>query len=234
MEVESDTHLSTSIFSSPPPLDPSTSLPTPKHPPTPNPQRLFSGSTFRRCQPQNPKPQMDINDCFYLGRINKPWGIHGQMSLYLDVDEPQDYATLDSAFVEIKGQLVPHFFHIDQLAGNRAIVTFDDLSPDDTARLSGKDLYLPLSLLPKLDGNKFYYHEVVGFHVVDRHHGDIGTLQQVIDYPAQPILQIDNNGTEILVPLVDPLIEQVDRNQKTLHINAPNGLIELYMGEMNT
>ena len=176
---------------------------------------------------------MEVKDCFYLGRVTKPWGTKGQMALYIDVDSPEDYAEMDSAFVEMKGRLVPYFFHIDQLNGNRAIVTFEELTPEQTQSLVGHDLYLPLDLLPKLEGNKFYFHEVVGFRVVDSVYGDIGVLQQVIEYPAQPLFQIDKNGTEILVPVIDPVIDKVDRKLKTIFITAPNGLIELYLDAFN-
>ncbi len=176
---------------------------------------------------------MTIDQCFYLGRVTKPWGVKGQMQLFLDVDSPEEYAELDSAFVEIKGQLVPHFFHLDQLTGNKAIVTFEELTPEQAALLAGHDLYLPLDLLPKLEGNKFYFHEVEGFRVVDSVYGDIGVLQQVIEYPAQPLFQIDKNGTEILIPVIDPVIDKVDRKLKTIYITAPNGLIELYLGDVN-
>lgn len=153
--------------------------------------------------------------------------------LFLDVDEPEDYATLDSAFVEVKGQLVPYFFHIDSLNGNKAVVTFEDLGPEQAAALCGHELYLPLDMLPKLDGNKFYFHEVVGFRVVDSVYGDIGTIEQVIEYPAQPLFQIMKNGTEVLIPVIDPVIDKVDRKLKTIYITAPNGLIDLYLGDIN-
>lgn len=176
---------------------------------------------------------MTIEDCFYLGRVTKPWGVKGQLQLFLDVDSPEEYSGLDSAFVELKGQLVPHFFHIDQLNGNRAVVTFEEMTADQAQALVGHDLYLPLDLLPKLEGNRFYFHEVVGFRVVDSRYGDIGVLQQVIEYPAQPLFQIDKNGTEVLVPVIDQVIDKVDRKLKTLFITAPNGLIELYLCDIN-
>lgn len=176
---------------------------------------------------------MTKEECYILGSITKPWGIKGQVMLFLDVDSPEDYRDLDSAFVEVKGQLVPYFFHIDQLNGNRAVATFEELAPEQVQALVGHELYLPLDLLPKLEGNKFYFHEVVGFHVVDSVYGDIGVLQQVIEYPAQPLFQIDKNGTEILVPVIDPVIDKVDRTLKTIFITAPNGLIELYMSDIN-
>ena len=176
---------------------------------------------------------MDIKDCFYLGRVTKPWGVKGQMVLFLDVDAPEEYQELDSAFVDIKGKLVPHFFHVDQLNGNKAVVTFEEISPDQAAAIAGRDLYLPLDLLPKLEGNRFYFHEVVGFSVIDDEKGPIGTLEQVIEYPAQPLFQIMKNGTEVLVPVIDEVVKKVDREQKILYISAPKGLIDLYLGDIN-
>ena len=89
-------------------------------------------------------------------------------------------------------------------------------------------------MLPKLEGNRFYFHEVRGFKVVDSVYGDIGVLQEVIEYPAQPLFQVMKNGTEILIPVIDEVIDRVDRELKTLYITAPNGLIDLYLGEINT
>lgn len=172
---------------------------------------------------------MTKEECYRLGNITKPFGYKGQMVFYLDVDSPQDYAELDSAFIETKTGLVPYFFKVDNINGNKAVVTFEDLTPDEAQTLAGHDLYLPLDLLPKLTGNQFYFHEVTGFRVIDGQYGDIGTLQSIIEYPAQPLFQIDKEGKEILIPVIDPVIKLVDRENKTLHIEAPNGLIELYL-----
>ena len=174
---------------------------------------------------------MDKKDCYYLGKVTKVWGTKGQVMLYFDVDSPEDYHELDSAFVEVKGQLVPYFFHIDQMNGNRAVATFEDITPEQAQALVGHEVYLPVDLLPKLEGNQFYFHEVVGFKVVDSVYGDIGTIAQVVEYPAQPLFQIMKNGTEILIPVIDPVIDKVDRTLKTIFITAPNGLIELYLNE---
>ena len=64
---------------------------------------------------------MEIKDCYNLGRITKAWGYKGQVVIFLDVDTPEDYAGLDSAFVEVKGKLIPYFFRIDSLNGNAAL-----------------------------------------------------------------------------------------------------------------
>ena len=173
---------------------------------------------------------MNKSECYQLGRITKPFGVKGQVVMFLDVDSPEEYIDMDSAFVDVKGTLVPYFFHIDSLNGNKATVTFEEISAEEALSLVGRELYLPLELLPKLTGNQFYFHEVVGFRVIDDEHGDIGVIQSIIDYPAQPLFQIMKEGVEILIPVIDPIIKKVSREEKIIYISAPNGLIDLYLG----
>ncbi len=172
---------------------------------------------------------MTKEECYRLGNITKPFGIKGQMVFYLDVDSPDDYADLDSAFVEVKDALIPYFFKVDNINGNKAVVTFEDLTPQEAQALAGHDLYLPLDLLPELTGNQFYFHEVTGFKVIDVEKGEIGIIQSIIEYPAQPLFSIMNGDKEILIPVIDPIIKKVDREQRTITIDAPNGLIDLYL-----
>lgn len=177
---------------------------------------------------------MTKDECFYLGRITKPFGIKGQVTFYLDVDDIDEYAGLDSVLVETKNGLVPYFIEELQISGaNKAIVTFEELKADETTALVGHELYLPLDVLPQLTGNQFYFHEVAGFSVIDETYGPIGRLETVLEYPAQPLFQIMNGDVEILVPVIDQVIKQVDRENKILRIDAPNGLIDLYMDDTN-
>ncbi len=168
-------------------------------------------------------------DYFQLGKITKPFGYKGQVIFFLDVDTPDNYSNLESVFVEVKGHLLPYFIKEIKINGNRATVTFEDISPDEALSLVGCDLYLPLAMLPKLTGNRFYFHEVIGWTVVDSQKGDIGTIVSVMENPAQPIFQIMKNDIEILIPIIDPVIKKVDREKKTIFIDAPNGLIDLYL-----
>lgn len=176
---------------------------------------------------------MTQEECFQLGKITKPFGYKGQVVFFLDVDCPDDYSGLDSVFVEVKGKLIPYFIKQININGNKAVVTFEDLKAEEAQALVGCDLFLPLDLLPQLTGNRFYFHEVIGWKVVDTEKGDIGTIQSVIEFPAQPLFQIMKNGTEILIPIIDPVIKNVNREEKTILIDAPKGLIDLYIENTN-
>ena len=173
---------------------------------------------------------MNITDCFYLGNITKPFGYKGEVDIYLDVDEPKNYAKLGAVFVELKGQLIPYFIQHIRLKNNHAVVQFQDVHTDNVQAIIGAKLYLPLAALPKLDGNKFYFHEVLGFSMSDVNHGEIGTLENVMDNGPQPIFQIKHlSGKEILIPILDEFIVNVDRENRCITTHAPEGLIDFYL-----
>ena len=107
---------------------------------------------------------------------------------------------------------------------------FQDLKTLEAAnQLVGISVYLPLDLLPEKDGNDFYSHEVVDFLVVDEEKGELGKVQEIIEYPTQSLIQILINGKEVLIPIHDDIIQDVNREEKKIYINAPNGLIDMYL-----
>lgn len=175
---------------------------------------------------------MNKADCFHLGYVAKLHGFKGEVSLFLDVTNPQDYASLDALFLEINGQLTPFFVASIKLKNKGfAAVKFEGVDTENDARLLlRKNIYLPASILPELDGTNFYDHEIVGFSVEDEEHGDIGKVIQVIDLSANPLIQIEKNGVELLLPLQDGVIREVDRKKQLLKVFAPPGLVELYLG----
>lgn len=175
---------------------------------------------------------MNKADCFHLGYVAKLHGYKGEVSLFLDVSNPEDYDTLDAVFIEINNQLTPFFIESFKLKNKGfAAVRFEGVDSERDARiLLRKSLYLPAQVLPKLSGKNFYDHEVVGFKVIDVNFGEVGILETVIDFSNNPLLQVINGKKEVLIPLIEGLVEKVDRKSKTLFIKAPEGLIELYLG----
>lgn len=176
---------------------------------------------------------MNKEDCYNLGHVAKSIGFKGQVSLFIDATNPFEYSKLESVFVEINNALVPFF--IDSISiGDKgfAKVKFEGVDNEaDSKALVKKQLFLPLSFLPKLEGNHFYFHEVEGFSVVDKEKGNIGQIIKVLEVNNNPLLEIDNQGKEILIPLQDQFILKVDRDNKEFHVNCPEGLIDLYLNE---
>jgi 16S rRNA processing protein RimM len=109
-------------------------------------------------------------------------------------------------------------------------VKFEDLDTEQDADSILKcDVYLPLEFLPKLEGDKFYFHEVIGFTVEDVNFGKVGVIKSVNDSTSQALFEIDRNGIEILIPMNDAFIKKVDKKKKLIIVETPEGLIDLYL-----
>ena len=168
---------------------------------------------------------------FYLGKILKRHGNAGYLMVTLDVDETENYRKLESVFVDLEHERIPFFIDsVELLEKNKAILKLADVNDAEHAdAFAGREMYLPISMLPKLDGNKFYYHEIKGFTVIDEERGEIGIIQDVLELPHQAMFQISNGTNEILIPILDEVIQSVDRKKKTIYIKAPEGLIDIYL-----
>lgn len=172
---------------------------------------------------------MQKKDCFYLGKVVTKYSFKGELVIKLDTDSPELYADMDAIFIEMGSNLVPFFIERSLLQkGNQLRVKFEDIdSESDANALLKLEVYLPLDLLPKLKGNKFYYHEVIGFTLEDINYGKVGTIVGVNDATAQPLFEVRHDEIEILIPMIDEFIKKVDRAKKTVLVETPEGLIEM-------
>ena len=174
---------------------------------------------------------MRKEDCFYLGKIAKKFSFKGEVLIYLDTDEPELYKNMESVFVEFNKNLVPFFIENSSLHKNDFLrVQFEDVDSEEEAdSILNCDVYLPLSMLPKLEGNKFYFHEVIGFEIEDKRIGVFGKIVSINDTTAQPLFEVLNGEVEMLIPMVDQFLVKIDRENKKVVMDLPGGLVEMYL-----
>jgi 16S rRNA processing protein RimM len=174
---------------------------------------------------------MRKEDCFYLGKIAKKFSFKGEVLIYLDTDEPELYENMESVFVEFNNNLVPFFIENSSLHKNDFLrVRFEDMESEAQAdKVLGCPVYLPLSMLPKLLGNKFYFHEVIGFEIEDKRLGVFGKIVSINDTSAQPLFEVVNGEVEILIPMIDKFLVKIDRENKKVIVDLPEGLVEMYL-----
>lgn len=170
-------------------------------------------------------------DCFFLGKVVSKYSFKGEVLVKLDTDEPEIYENMESVFVQFGQNLVPFFIDRCRLHKSALLrIDFEEVKDEASAdRLIGKELYLPLSMLPPLEGNKFYYHEVIGFTLMDKNHGDIGQITAINDSASQVLFEAKKGEKELLIPVNDEIITKLDRASKTIFVETPEGLVDLYL-----
>lgn len=174
---------------------------------------------------------MRKEDCFYLGTIVGKFSFHGEVLIKLDTDDPECYLEEESFFVSHHEKLIPFFVEESLLQKSLLLrVKFEDINTEEEAQqLIKKDVFLPLAELPELHDDQFYFHEVLGFEALDKEFGTIGEIKLINDSTPQTLFVIDRQGTEILVPLNDEFIEKVDKKNRKIHLDLPDGLLEMYL-----
>ena len=173
---------------------------------------------------------MNKENCFQLGTIAKLHGYKGEVSLFMDVSDLSKYEDLDHIFIEINASLTPFFIERKKFK-NKGFVALKLEGIDDEAsakKLLKKAVFLPDTFLECLDDQSFYDYEIIGYKVEDTKHGNIGVVKEVIDNASNPLLSIQLDDKELLIPIFDGLVQKVDRQEKVLTITSPEGLIELY------
>ncbi|HMR17611.1 MAG TPA: ribosome maturation factor RimM, partial [Mariniflexile sp.] len=170
---------------------------------------------------------MKKEDCFYLGKIVTKYSFKGELLIKLDTDQPELYEDLDAVFIEVRNSLIPFFIESSQLHKSDLLrVQFEDVTNEaDADALLKSDVYLPLEFLPKLEGNKFYFHEVIGFAIEDVNFGKVGHIVGINDTTAQALFEVEHEGKQILIPMNDEFIVKVDKQNKTIVVKTPEGLI---------
>ena len=174
---------------------------------------------------------MKQDELFQLGKIVRTFGTKGEVIFQIDSEILSLIKKLESVYLKINENLVPFFIELLQpKAKGQALVKFLDVdSTDESSLLSGCDIFIPIAQLPKQKGTQLFSVEVEGYTVIDAIRGETGTVRTVLEMPQQALLSIDFNGKEILVPIVDEIVKKIDRKTRTIHIEAPEGLIDLYL-----
>ena len=67
--------------------------------------------------------------------------------------------------------------------------------------------------------------------MIDASYGSIGHIDDILDLQKQALLKIEYQGKEILIPIADDIIQGINRKKRKIHIKAPEGLIEMYIGK---
>jgi 16S rRNA processing protein RimM len=160
-----------------------------------------------------------------VGRIAKAHGVRGEVAVENRSDNPDRWAP-GSVVFDTDGRsftirsVRPH--------GPRLLVTFEGVEDRTAAeRLAGTELQVPESWLPTLPEGSWWSYEATGCAVRTESGRAIGTVEEVLAYPAQDLWRVvDDDGVETLIPAVDAFIVSVDLAERQAVVRDVPGLIE--------
>lgn len=166
-----------------------------------------------------------------VGKIAGTHGLQGAIVLRQIIDDTGWLKKGDVLFIELKREsFIPYFVETAKAANDTEyIITLDEVQDTEEAKkLVGKTVYVKEELLEtaKVDSPLMY----IGFNLVDKTRGGVGTIEDVLLMGKQWIARLTVDGKEVLIPLVEEMILDVNYKNKFLRMDLPEGLLDVYLG----
>ena len=173
---------------------------------------------------------MDPENVYCLGTISKIRGAAGSIVLKLDKKVSERFYEMESVFLEIEGLLVPFFINVaESLDQKNILLNFDSVETENQCKdLIGCKVYTEFSDVIIPDKNTSPYNYLKGFILWDHKYGNVGVITEILFYPDNPVFQVKQDQKEIIVPLHEDLIIEIDSHKKLIKVNLPEGLLEIY------
>jgi 16S rRNA processing protein RimM len=133
-----------------------------------------------------------------VGRVGRPHGLDGSFVVERPSEDPQRFAK--GARVLVDGEPA-EVVASKRVGGGRLAIRLDR----HVAR--GAELAVPRAELPALEEDEYYVFELVGLEVVEEGGPVLGHVQDVQQYPANDVLELDSG---LSLPLVEDCVRQVD------------------------
>lgn len=171
---------------------------------------------------------ININNCIEIGYIKKTHGIHGCLNLVLENGMDEVIEDLDFLLFRIDGLPVPFFIEeINTLGDNFANITFNNICNKEVAQqfvgcsvLVDKEeiQHIPESFSPLF---------LNGFTVIDQKNGIIGNISNIDDFGGNLVLTVIGSSREIMIPLNEELVLNINAEEKTILMDCPEGLLDI-------
>lgn len=175
---------------------------------------------------------MNRNNTIYIGVLTKTHGIKDEMILALeDKHKILQFIKWETLLIEIDGLLVPFFIDNARQRDDQSwIVKMDDISSvEELQELLGAKVFFPRDAIVSNNNAKNSGISLLKYSIEDSLTGRIGTISEVIEQTYNPILKVDSGKGEILIPYNDAIVDKIDHKQKTVFVNLPEGLLDLYI-----
>lgn len=163
-----------------------------------------------------------------VGRIGRPHGIRGEVTVEVRTDEPDACFTPGSALF-VNGSEQTLVVARSHWHSGRLLLACDGVEDRNAAEaLRGVLLEIERAddAVPD-DPEEFYDHSLVGCTVVLVGGEHLGVVRDVIHLPAQDLLAVTlSDEREALIPFVTAIVPSVDIASRTITVDPPSGLLD--------
>lgn len=164
-----------------------------------------------------------------VGKVVNSHGIRGELKIVPETDFPERFDKGNSLIiVNSQNKQTPVTVKSSRLHKNVFIVLFDQFSNiNDVEKYKGSLLKIEAKNQKPLEEGEYYYHEIIGCKVVTEEEQELGLVSEVLTPGANDVWVVSlPKGKQLLLPVIDDVILNVDIPNKTIRIHLMEGLLE--------
>jgi 16S rRNA processing protein RimM len=168
-----------------------------------------------------------------VGRVGRPHGIHGELTVQVHTDDPDLRFAAGSVLATEPADRGPLTISSSRWHSGRLLVRFAGYADRTAAEeLRGTLLVMDSAEVgPTADPDEFHDYELIGLEVVTVTGDPVGVVTDML-HQGQDLLVVrpapdHSSGEEILVPFVAAMVPEVDVKAGRLVIDPPPGLLDL-------
>ncbi len=173
--------------------------------------------------PEPPEPDRRVT----IGQVVKAHGLKGDLKVQPLTWRPERFAELDRVWLEsVDGRihwLTPKRVRIEPGA---VYLRFMEAPVREFVEplINGR-LFIDQADRDELPDDLYYVDDLVGCRVTCTVNGDLGTINDVMDLPANDVWQVDGPHGEVLIPAIHDVIDEIDIDKKQIRVTLPEGLL---------
>lgn len=157
-----------------------------------------------------------------VGKIVSKHGYKGSVIIHFNSSFNGEIHTGDYLFVVIDQKGVP--FLIESINADAGIVKLQSIDSETRAQeILGCTVGIPFSESHSQNDSN----ELIGYLCFDQNELPIGSILRIEEFPGHMMLVVFRENQEILIPLIEDWIIEIDQESRTLHLEIPDGLLDL-------
>ncbi len=172
---------------------------------------------------------MKKDDHYLLGSLLKTTGVKGEIILKFDNELSEEILKLESILVEVDGKLVPFFIEKIKIKSTQtAVIQIEGLTSEEKSKeFIGSSFYIDKEKGKLLIDDYNEYIELKGYKIKDQNNKFIGILSQIIEIAQNPLISVDTETGEVLIPANEDFIIKIDDENQVIFMEIPKGLLDI-------
>jgi 16S rRNA processing protein RimM len=163
-----------------------------------------------------------------VGTVVSKHGYKGDIKINISSFNLNTFPDIDHLFMELDGSFIPFSINeIKSFSKNVLIVKLKEINSEkEVDEFIHKNIYVDFTKIESKKDSGFFYNDLINFNVF-RDSQKIGTIENINSNLPQPVFEIRYSSRLVLIPIHEDLIKEIDRENNIIHLDIPNGLLEI-------